>query len=386
MNEYLNGQKDKKDVDLKRNGNKKEGSPSNNKKQLNVPKKKLKMTLQMVTAGLIVLAIAVIILLNYSIMPQNTSKGSAVSATDDKAALVTFAPTNSTANPTPSHTAVQKTVQPTATAVQKTVQPTATAVPTTAWGQKFADKFTDGKVEKTENSYKSATINVTMTKVQKSLGTKDAVTYYIADIYVADLKYFKTAFASGKFSNENLLHTYEIAKANNAILAINGDYCTDNGGPVVRNGVIYRKDQDQDVLVMNNDGSMQTFTVNEFDLHKITGVKEVPYQVWSFGPMLLDNGQPMTKFHSKVTVENPRTAIGYYEPGHYCFVVVDGREEGYSRGYTMKELSQLFYDLGCKVAYNLDGGQSAEMAFEGNLINQPTANGRPVSDIVYIGE
>ena len=56
---------------------------------------------------------------------------------------------------------------------------------------------------------------------------------------------------------------------------------------------------------------------------------------------------------------NPRSAVGYYEPGHYCFVVIDGRQPGYSKGATLMQLAQLFESLGCKEAYNLDGGKSA---------------------------
>jgi exopolysaccharide biosynthesis protein len=92
----------------------------------------------------------------------------------------------------------------------------------------------------------------------------------------------------------------------------------------------------------------------------------------------------MSQFNSKVNPENPRTAIGYYEPGHYCFVVVDGRQDGYSDGLTLAELSQLFHDLGCQTAYNLDGGQSSMMVFQDSLVNQPYKGGRNSSDIVYL--
>ena len=50
----------------------------------------------------------------------------------------------------------------------------------------------------------------------------------------------------------------------------------------------------------------------------------------------------------------------------------------------MQEMSQLFYDMGCKVAYNLDGGQSAVMAYEGKVANKPYNGGRSISDIIYI--
>ena len=259
--------------------------------------------------------------------------------------------------------------------ITTTPQPT----PKTAWGAKFADKFTDGQVVKTDNSYKSENINVTVNKVQK-----DGMTYYVADIYLTDLKYFKTAFANNKFDSGNRQSTPTIAKNNNAVIAINGDFCTYNKGPVLRNGTLYRDKNYKDALAMYNDGSMETFTKDTFNME--TAQSKGAYQIWTFGPMLLDNGQPMTVFNSSLDKLNPRTAIGYYEPGHYCFIVVDGRQKGYSIGITFTDLSQLFYNLGCKAAFNLDGGQTSEMAFMGNLVNKPYKGGRSVSDILYIAD
>ncbi len=247
------------------------------------------------------------------------------------------------------------------------------------WGAKFKGLFTDGDVEKTKNSYKSANTSIVIEKVQT-----DEVTYYVADIYLKDIKYFKTAFAKGKYGKGLHDETDVIAAQNNAILAINGDYYGNNAGPVVRNGVLYREEKYKDVLVMNNDGSMQTLTALELDMEKIKS--EGAYQIWTFGPMLLKNGQPMTKFDSDLTRANPRTAIGYYEPGHYCFVLVDGRQPGYSNGMTLQQMSKLFYKLGCSVAYNLDGGQSSEMVLHNEFVNQPYKGGRSVSDIVYIAD
>ena len=59
--------------------------------------------------------------------------------------------------------------------------------------------------------------------------------------------------------------------------------------------------------------------------------------VWSFGPMLLDGeGRSMHEFDTTVAAANPRTSIGYYEPGHYCFVAADGRGCEGSSGCTME--------------------------------------------------
>ncbi len=64
------------------------------------------------------------------------------------------------------------------------------------------------------------------------------------------------------------------------------------------------------------------------------------------------------------------------------FVAVDGRSTGYSRGVTMTEFAQIFKDLGATVAYNLDGGGSTTMYFNGEMVNNPlgrTTNAAPAT-------
>lgn len=278
---------------------------------------------------------------------------------------------------TPAPTKSGAVSSPTASA-KVSAQPT-TPADQTSWRAKFPDKFTSGDVVKTDTSYKSANINVSVNKVQK-----DGVTYFVSDIYVADLKYFKTAFPKTPDKMGSREFTDVVAKENNAVIAINGDHCVDNPGPIVRNGKIFRNQKYADALVLNYDGTMQAFTADQLDMNKITTAGA--WQVWTFGPMLLKDGKPMTQFNSSLGTANPRTAVGYYEPGHYCFVAVDGRQPGYSDGYTFEQLSQLFASMGCKVAFNLDGGQSTEMAFQGNIINKPYNGGRSTTDILYIAD
>jgi exopolysaccharide biosynthesis protein len=248
------------------------------------------------------------------------------------------------------------------------------------WRAKFADKFTGGDVEKTDTSYRSANISIDIKTVMKG-----EVPCYIADIYVADISYFKTAFAKKADVMGNREMTDVVAQENDAILAINGDHCVDNEGTVVRNGQLFRKPKSSlDVLVMNNDGSMNVYSPDEFDVDKV--LESGVYQVWTFGPMLLKDGQAMTEFNSTVTSRNPRTAVGYFEPGHYCFVVIGGRQGDHSLGYTMTELSQLMAELECAEAYNLDGGRSSEMIFMGNMLNEQSGGRRSTTDILYIAD
>lgn len=91
----------------------------------------------------------------------------------------------------------------------------------------------------------------------------------------------------------------------------------------------------------------------------------------------------------KAMADNPRTAIGVLEPGHYVLIVSDGRTRE-SDGLTLLQLAEFMQSLGVTVGYNLDGGGSSTMVFMGEVVNNPTTNGRKitersVSDIVYIG-
>ena len=65
--------------------------------------------------------------------------------------------------------------------------------------------------------------------------------------------------------------------------------------------------------------------------------------------------------------------------------MVEGRQKD-SEGVTLDQLSQLMADLGCKVAYNLDGGKTAVITWDGELKSRLLGQGRKVSDILYIGE
>ena len=247
--------------------------------------------------------------------------------------------------------------------------------------EKFADRYTDTVVV-TENSYTSPDIAITVTRE-----TLDRTTYYLADIYVRDITCFQSALARDTYGSGFRDSITDMALLNNALLAINGDYYGNTSeGVVIRNGMIYRANKtDCDVCVLYYDGTMRVMPGDSFSVEE--AVAQGAWQAWTFGPALLDtDGSVLTSFAStnRIISANPRTAIGYYEPGHYCMVVVDGRGE--SAGITLPDLSQLFHDLGCTAAYNLDGGNSSIMVWNNTVINDPSGGGRESSDALLITE
>lgn len=287
--------------------------------------------------------------------------------------LVTLAP-----QPTPEPTAAP-VEEPEETPPEETSEPV--RVYSGRWGEKFADKFTDGEVIQTENSYQSANVNVSYQRIEEN-----DVIYFVADVYVSDLGYLRSGFGNGKY-NGGFQMIDEIARQENAVVALSGDHYAGRGeGLVVRNGVLYRETRFQDVCVLLSDGTMVTLTNAELDMDDLKAA--APWQVWAFGPELLDDeGHALTSFNSIVLPNNPRAAIGYVEPGHYYLVEVEGTRTGYysgSRGMKMYELANLFESLGCKSAYNLDGGQSVGFAWMGELVS--FRYDRSIPDIIYVAD
>lgn len=282
--------------------------------------------------------------------------------------------------------APETTAEPAVQAVvaEPTPEPTpeATAAPVGYFRDKFADHFSaDGSVANSGGVYRSGNVEISVSEQYDSALT---VRYQVADIYISDISCLTTAFAKNKYGNGYREWAYEIGQRHGSIITLSGDYygARDNG-IVIRNGTLYRNDKNvNDVCVLYWDGTMRTFSPYEFnaELEMSNGA----YQCWNFGPELLDdNGVAFTSFNSTVNKANPRSVIGYFEPGHYCFVTVDGRSKS-SKGMTMQELAKLMENLGCKAAFNLDGGQSAMMCAGTTVLNNPYSGGREVSDVIMI--
>ena len=239
----------------------------------------------------------------------------------------------------------------------------------------------------TANSYTDENIQITITEYEAA----DTI-IYAADVQVSSAEYLKTALAKGVYGRNVTEDTSDIAESAGAIFAVNGDYYgAQQKGYVIRNGVLYRgTSAGREDLVIYEDGSFGIITEGQISAEQL--IKDGAQQVLSFGPALIENGQISVGVRSEVgkaMASNPRTAIGIIDEAHYLFVVADGRTSE-SEGLSLYQLAQVMQQLGAKTADNLDGGGSSTMYFNGRVINNPTTNGRTiserrVSDIVYIG-
>lgn len=242
----------------------------------------------------------------------------------------------------------------------------------------------------TDTSYQDENLTITISTIRE-----ENTNVYIADVKISSIDYLKTALAKQSYGTNITEKTSSIASSHQAILAINGDYYGANkSGYVLKNSVLYRSlkrgDSQYDDLAILSDGSFYTFNESEVSADDL--LSKGVTQLFAFGPTLIEQGKIAVNSNSEVgqsMSSNPRTAIGIIEPLHYLFVVSDGRTSA-SSGLSLYQLASILDEYGCETAYNLDGGGSSTMYFNGKVINQPTTNGksiseRAVSDIVYIG-
>ena len=216
-------------------------------------------------------------------------------------------------------------------------------------------------------------------------------TVYVADVWIESPEMLMTAFAEDTYGRNIKAPVSDIAEQKDALFAINGDfYGARDRGYVIRNGEIYRTaGAGNEDLVIYKDGSFGIIQEDEISAEEL--LQNGAMHVFSFGPALLENGEITVSAGTEVgraMASNPRTAIGMIEPLHYVMVVSDGRTRE-SEGLSLQELAYFMQGLGVQTAYNLDGGGSSTMVYEGEVVNKPTTGGnriheRSVSDIVYI--
>ncbi|MBQ1631313.1 MAG: phosphodiester glycosidase family protein [Clostridia bacterium] len=295
----------------------------------------------------------------------------------------------------------------------ETPAPTEAPTPAIPLSEKFPEKFSDPPVEQSYGKTESAealpdgtvkaliyTYSGRNAAVDIYHYQKGKLQYQVADIYVRDANCFKTNYSLSYHRN---MITQQYAEGIHAIVSANGDNFNSGkieDGLVIRNGAqLFPEDGSKqtkftrDLCVLFSDGSMRVYdcVLDPIDYDEI--LRHYPRQAFYFGPKLLnDDGTAKTKFNSNLGKINPRTVLGYFEPGHYALVVVLGTRtmidyrgknlgNGKSPGMALIDLSALCEDLGFSMAYNLDGGGSSSMVWNQTVFGH---NDRTHSDILAV--
>ena len=249
----------------------------------------------------------------------------------------------------------------------------------------FAPGNTPIAANYTENGYRDDTIIVELE--QKRMYDSDV---FIAYVKIATPSQLRTAVAGQKIGSSSTNQTTTIAKNYNGIVAINGDYFTKTqGGYIVRMGETYREktSANLDLLLIDELGDfhicLHGHDVQENSIAAFKSEHKI-INGFFFGPALVVDGEVQEipeNYQFDPHQKNPRAGIAQLGTLTYA-LAVNGRTDQ-SAGVTMEEFADIMNQLGAKQAYNLDGGNSATLAFNGEVYNDKPQAERAVTDIIY---
>ncbi len=244
-------------------------------------------------------------------------------------------------------------------------------------------------VAESDYEYEDETRSIHIDRVDEN-----GIVYFAADVQLKSADQFHTAFSGGEFGGgkEKLS---SMAKKAGAVLAVNADnYGAHEYGVIIRDGTLHRaRETTRNMLIVDQNGDLSVRSERKGENPKQLGEELAAQGVrhtFEFGPELVKDGAAV-KFNPSFNVistrnnrREPRTAMGQMGPLHYLIIVADGRQEGYSKGMTLQELQQLFVEYGAQTAMNLDGGGTAELWLNGEILNRPSGGEeRSMSDMIW---
>lgn len=230
--------------------------------------------------------------------------------------------------------------------------------------------------------YKSNSLQI---DIEPKSSSSQNIKYWIAHIKINNANQLKTSFQNDTFGGERET-TSSITKRHNGILGVNASGFSFNTGKpsglIIRDGKIYSGSKSTALtMAVKNDGTLYT-PPNGTSAEQL--VSEGVLHTFQFGPILIQNGQALSISDGKPSGNYPRTAIGQVSNNEYYIIVADGKRGDYSIGLTPKQMQDEFLQRGVKYAYNLDGGGSTALYFNGRLVNIPSdGSERPVADAIY---
>ena len=239
----------------------------------------------------------------------------------------------------------------------------------------------------TGNGYRDDTIIVEM--VQERMYDSDV---YIAYVKIATPSQLRTAIAGKRMGASSTNHTSKICQNYNGIVALNGDYYTKTqAGYIVRMGEVYREktSKNMDLLLIDELGDFHILTRGHEVQKEGLSVFQSEHQIvngFFFGPGLVIDGEVQEvpkQYQFDPNKKNPRAGIAQLGELTYALVAVNGRTKN-SEGVTMQEFANIMGEIGAVQAYNLDGGNSATLAFNGAVYNEKPQAERSVTDVIYL--
>ena len=219
----------------------------------------------------------------------------------------------------------------------------------------------------------------------------DYSTYCFSEVFIAHPSQFRRFLAGGEYGSEKQFITTEMAASVNAVVASSGDfYRFRNYGTIVYDGKVQRiRSENIDTCFIDDKGDLifnyrgEITDINE--AQKFVDDNNIRFSV-AFGPILVDNYErcePNDYYLGEIKDNYPRSALCQMGELHYLLATANG-ETHYPGTPNIHGFAKNIHATGCEKAYTLDGGQTAVIAMNDELINAVLFGfQRKISDIIY---
>ncbi|MBE6979249.1 MAG: phosphodiester glycosidase family protein [Ruminococcaceae bacterium] len=219
----------------------------------------------------------------------------------------------------------------------------------------------------------------------------DNAVYTISEVKIEHPSQFRRFLSGGTFGYERQFLTSQMASSVNAVVASAGDFYKYRGsGIVVYNGQVERFNMnDLDTCLIDDQGDFVFIKAREFqtkeDLQNYVDEHNIRFSL-CFGPILVQDGKTCEPSHyvlGEINQKYARSAICQLGPLHYAMITANGEDYYYSFP-NIHTFAKAISEMGIETAYTLDGGQTATIVMNDEVINHVSYGAeRYISDIIY---
>ena len=206
--------------------------------------------------------------------------------------------------------------------------------------------------------------------------------WFETDIRMRNGENFRTVQTDPAHPGKKFQYPYVISRQERFVLGFSDDFFAnrmahkETVGIIIREGEIISRTTNRnpghhlpnlDMMAIYADGSAEVFECGEITAEQL--LEKGAVNVFSFGPILLRDGEISKPVYTWYRSIEPRHALGMIEPGHFLLLSFQGRTAD-SRGTMLQRVAETMKQRGVRQALNLDGGNTMALVFRGRMLNR----------------
>ena len=219
----------------------------------------------------------------------------------------------------------------------------------------------------------------------------DGSVYTFSEVKIAHPSQFRRFLADGMYGSDKQYTTTEMAESVNAVVASSGDFHRFRSfGICVYEGQVKKVEgtyaetcyiDDKGDLLFTYGGDLLTTAKSQ----EFVDANNIRFSL-CFGPILVDNYEMVEHtWYGVGEINEGYARAALCQMGELHYIVATANTEGPNQEIpTVKMFQKNIAATGCRMAYCLDGGQTAAIVMNDQLINRPVyGTQRKISDIIY---